>query len=34
MTWIGWTLIVALAAGIVGGLFLWARHGSRGGHDT
>ena len=34
MTWIGWTLIVALVAGICGGLFLWTRHGSSGGHDT
>jgi hypothetical protein len=34
MTPIGWIIIVALAAGLVGGLFLWARHGSKGGHDT
>jgi uncharacterized protein YneF (UPF0154 family) len=34
MTPLGWTMIVALVAGVVGGLFLWARYGSKGGHDT
>lgn len=34
MTWIGWTLIVAVAGGIVGGLIYWTRHGSKGGNDT
>lgn len=34
MSWIGWVIIVAVASGIVGGLFLWTRHGSKGGNDT
>lgn len=34
MSWIGWTIIVALIAGMIGGLLLWARYGSRGGNDT
>lgn len=34
MSWEGWVIIVAVAGGIVGGLFLWTRHGSKGGNDT
>ena len=33
MTWEGWTMIGLLVAGLVGGLLLWTKFGSRGGHD-
>ena len=33
MSWEGWTMIGLLVAGLVGGLLLWTRFGSRGGHD-
>jgi len=34
MSWEGWTMIGLLVAGLVGGLFLWTKFGSQGGHDT
>jgi hypothetical protein len=34
MSWEGWTMIGLLVVGVVGGLFLWTRFGSTGGHDT
>ena len=34
MSAFGIFLTVCLALGIVGGLWLWTRHGSQGGHDT
>lgn len=34
MTWEGILMIGLLVAGLVGGLYLWTRFGSTGGHDT
>jgi hypothetical protein len=34
MSWEGWTLMGLLVAGTIGGLWLWTKYGSQGGHDT
>ena len=31
MSWEGWTMLGLLVAGLVGGLYLWTKFGSRGG---
>ena len=33
MSWEGWTLLGLLVVGTIGGLLLWTKFGSRGGHD-
>ena len=34
MSWEGWTLLGLLVVGMIGGLLLWTKFGSQGGHDV